>query len=306
MKMIHPAVLFLAGALSGLIACSGPLRIGEEASISSGSMVLRPQGAPDDADGLKGTFGFLNEQVVWFTHQDSDGRSALRVPEFARWKGWNRPKASRGYQTGQRWHGDDGSLFYENCRLNYPVSPGTLAARVEFIDAEIVRVSITVENRHENPLPDVSCHLCWNHHRHVPLAKKISARAGESWTDFGRYVTRRPYRNFTFDREQPATHDGPPLTVKALFTEYPSDGGVFGAFIAAPSARTLMSNAGWPCTDLSVSFGTINPGESATRSVYLGMGPYGREHWLKVVRALFEDPAKVPDLMNQARKGAAR
>lgn len=80
-----------------------------------------------------------------------------------------------------------------------------------------------------------------------------------------------------------------PYSLRPLLpSEYEREDQKFSAFIAAPQAKLLMSNAGWPCTDLAVDFGTIGPGERATRQVYLGMGLHDRADWLEVVSKLLQ------------------
>jgi len=257
-----------------------------EPCLSSAFLEIRPQGAPGETDGLRNTFGSLNEQVIWIQHKDSPGRSGLRVPEFARWEGWDRPTMARGYQVGQQWRQDGESLSFEKCAINYPQSPGVLSARVELVDEEVFRLDMTVHNQQGKTLEGMSCHFCWNHYRHVPLGKKVWARVGDEWIDFAGYISRGPYRHFYFDRG-PGMQAGPDITLRALFTEYDREGQMFGAFIAAPQADTLMSNVNWPCTDLNVDFGTVGPGEQVTRQVYMGMGLHDRDYWLEIVKKLF-------------------
>jgi hypothetical protein len=284
MRIFTSFALLLAGSLlvQTSFVESGVESGSKTDQIASDLLVLWPQGPPSKTDGLHDTFGFLNEQVVWFRHENSPGRSALRVPEFVKWEGWERPSVARGYQVGQQWQQNKGSLSFENCAINYQKSPGSLSARVEIVEEEVVRITMTVLNREETALEGVSSHLCWNHFRHEPLGKAVWARAGEEWVDFTKYVSHGPYRHFYFDRD-PGTNAGPDLSVRALFTEYERGGQTFGAFIAASQAKSLMSNVDWPCTDLNVDFGTIGSGEKVSRQVFVGMGLHDRSHWLEVI-----------------------
>lgn len=266
--------------------------------ISSGALTIWPQGEPGGTDDLlpDGKFGYLNEQVLWIRHRAmADSRSALRVPEGVGWKGKRRLErgeacraALHHYQVGQAWRRTGGRLAYADCPISYPFgpSPGALSATVELEEEEMVRVEMVVANTGGEPLQEVSCHFCLNHRRAPLLGRQVFAMADAGWVDFGAYVYNAPFRQFFFSgRENVA---GLPLIAQpALFSEAVCEGGTFTSAIGSKAALSIMSNAQWPCTDLTLGFGDLEPGESAARAFVIGLGIAGKDAWLERLAGRF-------------------
>ena len=259
------------------------------------------QGGPSDFDGVTpdGRAGYLNEQVLWVRHAAlADSRCLLRVPEGVGWAGKRRIAASalsgdnHHYQVGQRWSLSDGGLEYRDCPVSYMFgeSPGRLSARVELVGDEILKIGLTVESSPERPMEAVSAHVCFNHRRSPMLGRKLYVRAEPGWVDF------RQYHQFFAIESDFIRYDlrgvgNPPalpeLAEPLLFSETVSEGG--GAFVSAIGARhalSIASNIVWPCTDATLDFRDLRPGEQVRRDLFVGLGPGTRDAWLERMTAL--------------------
>lgn len=256
--------------------------------ISVGDITVWPQGSAGATDDLlpDGGFGYLNEQVIWFRHEAmKDSRSALRVPEGVHWTTKRRVDDHRperhNYQIGQDWQKRRNALLYESCPITTPLdpSPGTISATVDSAPDNLVLVRMTLANTSEQPLDAVICHFCFNHRRAPLLGRNIIAASTDGWVDFNQYVASEPFRGYNFNgKDNP--QQLPAITHPILLSETVfQDGGSFVSAIGSESACAISSNVEWPCTDINVSFGTIDPGQSSTRDIFIGLGPGTKEEW---------------------------
>lgn len=272
-------------------------------SADEGALVLRspavevwPQGGPSDFDGVTpdGRAGYLNEQVLWMRHAGlPDSRCLLRVPEGVGWAGKHRlspstlSKDNHHYQTGQRWSLSDGGLEYRDRPVTnmFGQSPGRLSARVELVDDEVLRIALTVESRPDRPMEGVSTHVCFNHRRSPMLGRELYVRTESGWVDF------RQYHQFfaiesDFIRYDLRGLNNPPalpeLAEPLLFSEtVHEDGGSFVSVIGSRDALAIASNIVWPCTDATLDFRDLRPGEQVRRDLFVGLGPGSRDDWLE-------------------------
>jgi len=268
----------------------------DDHGISGGSIDIWPQGSPGATDDLlpDGGFGYLNEQVLWLRHGAMrDSRSALRVPEGIHWAGKGRvedPTAqSHNYQVGQHWRRCDNRLLFEACPISAPLAPapGAISALVEIVDDDLVRVGVALTNASQQALSDVQCHFCFNHRRAPLLGRRVFAFSTGGWVDFGQYVSSEPFRYYGFNNEK-NVNGLPAITCPALFSETVFEGGIpFVSVIGSEFASCLASNVSWPCTDLYVSFGTIHPGETCTRRLFVGLGRGTKDDWLDRMSSRF-------------------
>jgi hypothetical protein len=286
--------------------------------ISAGKLTLWPGDNKSKTDGLMATgwFSYLGETVVWIKHADmEDHRWPLRVPEGVHWKGkisyklgvttsikeiTKKTKVERPpkvyYQCGQVWQRAEGKLFYKDCPIHYTEgpSPGFISATVEVLKPDLIQVSFTIKNTTKDSLEEVSASFCFNHRRAPLMGHQIFAQANDEWVDFNPYYLQGPYRKFLFNQDAVIDSGLAPITMPALFSETIHDQGMFGTVIASPDAASIMSNEDWPCTDLTLDFGTIAAGEASTKKLYLGLGLGGKERWLKEVKPLInsQEPAE--------------
>ena len=270
-------------------------------TLRSPAVELRPQGGPSDFDGVtpEGRAGYLNEQVLWIRHAGlEDSRCLLRVPEGVSWAGKHRlspstlSKNNHHYQTGQQWSLSDDGLEYRDCPVTnmFGDSPGRVSARVELVDDEIVRIALTVESRPDRPMEAVSAHVCFNHRRSPLLGRELYVRTASGWVDF------RQYHQFfaiesdfiRYDLRGGNNPDAlPELTEPLLFSETVHEGGgSFVSVIGSRDALAIASNIVWPCTDATLDFGDLGPGERARRDLFVGLGPGPRDDWLGRMTAL--------------------
>ena len=262
---------------------------------------LWPQGGPSDFDGVTpdGRAGYLNEQVLWIRHAGlEDSRCLLRVPEGVSWTGKHRLSPStlsrdnHHYQAGQQWSLSDKGLEYSDCPVTnmFGESPGRVSARVEPVDDEIVRIGLTVESRADGPMNAVSVHVCFNHRRSPMLGRELYVRTASGWVDFRQY-----HQFFAIESDfirydlrggnNPAAL--PELTEPLLFSEAVHEGGgSFVSVIGSRDALAIASNIVWPCTDATLDFGDLGPGERARRDLFVGLGPGPRDDWLDRMTAL--------------------
>ena len=265
-------------------------------AITTGKLTVWPQGEPSEIDDLTadGHFGFLNEQVLWIRHADMpDSRSALRVPESVGWKGKQRVEGSKAgkhhYQDGQQWRVEGGRLVYDDCPIGnaWGESPGSVSAEAELVEEEVLRVRVVVENGGEETLENVTSHFCLNHKRAPLLGEQVYGWAKDTWVDFEPYVSHNPYRHFFFEgRENPA--DLPRLTERMLLSEAAWPGGPFVTVIASRAARDVMSNYAWPCTDVTLSFGDVEPGGYSREEIYVGVGQGSKDAWRERIKRRLE------------------
>ena len=274
---------------------------------ADGGLVLRspvvevwPQGGPSDHDGVTpdGRAGYLNEQVLWVRHSGlEDSRCLLRVPEGVGWAGKTRlspstlSKDNHHYQVGQRWSLSDGGLEYRDIPVSnmFGESPGRLSARVDLADDETLRIALTVESGPDRPMEAVSTHVCFNHRRSPMLGRELYVRAETGWVDFRQY-----YQFFRiesdFIRYDLRGLDNPPalpeLAEPLLFSETAHEGGSFVSVIGSRDALAIASNIVWPCTDATLDFRDLRPGEQVRRELFVGLGPGSRDAWLERMTAL--------------------
>ena len=269
--------------------------------LRSRAVEVWPQGGPSDYDGVTpdGRAGYLNEQVLWIRHAGlEDSRCLLRVPEGVGWAGKHRlspstlSKDNHHYQTGQRWSLSDNGLEYSDCPVTnmFGESPGSVSAGVELVDDEILRISFTVESRAEGPMKDVSTHVCFNHRRSPMLGRELYVRTASGWVDFRQY-----HQFFAIESDfirydlrggnNPAAL--PELTEPLLFSETVHEGGgSLVSVIGSRDALAIASNIVWPCTDATLYFGDLGPGERARRDLFVGLGQGSRDGWLERMTAL--------------------
>jgi hypothetical protein len=269
--------------------------------ISAGEISVWPQGSPGVVDDLlpDGLFGYLNEQVLWLRHDAMrDSRSALRVPEGISWKGKpraeRRPPESHNYQVGQEWRRSENSLRFEACPISSPAvpSPGTISGSVDILDEDLVKVAVALTNVSMGPLEEVTCHFCMNHRRAPLLGRRVFALSNEGWVDFTKYVSSGPYLHYHFTNNE-NLKALPAIISPILVSETVSERGTpFVSVIGSEFACSLMSNVSWPCTDVSVSFGTVHPGESSTRDIYVGLGFREKDDWIVRISDRFSGDEK--------------
>ena len=73
----------------------------------------------------------------------------------------------------------------------------------------------------------------------------------------------------------------PEVTEPLLFSETVHDnGGSFVSVIGSRDALAIASNIVWPCTDATLDFGDLRPGERVRRDLFVGLGPGPRDDWL--------------------------
>ncbi|MDP6063977.1 MAG: hypothetical protein QGI49_04215 [SAR202 cluster bacterium] len=262
--------------------------------LRSPTIELWPQGHPSETDGLtpEGRWGFLNEQVVWVSHNSlDDSRSAIRIPEGLGWHGRRRIAPSElaagnhHYQEGQQWSLSEDGLQYRDCPISnaFGPSPGLVSARVELVDEEIVRIGIAVENDSGRPLENVTVHVCFNHRRSPMLGRRLFVQTASGWTDFRQYhqyfVTNSDSIRYDLRGER---NPGalPRVTQPLLFSETVHEKADFVSVIGSRDATAIASNITWPCTDATLDFGDLLPRARTERDLYIGLGPGSRDAWL--------------------------
>tara|TARA_B100000949_G_scaffold178892_1_gene159797 strand:- start:108 stop:569 length:462 start_codon:yes stop_codon:yes gene_type:complete len=145
-------------------------------------------------------------------------------------------------------------------------------------------MEMAISNTGERPLEDVKAQFCWNHRRAPLLGREIFAMSDSGWADFSRYIIDPPFRKYHFVVEDPSEENPKellPITRRLLFSETLHEKGVFATAIGSGDAKYIMSNWEAPCTDTGLHFGIIQPGESASRSLFLGLGFATRNDWLR-------------------------
>ena len=264
-------------------------------TVRSPLVELWPQGGPSDCDGVTpdGRTGYLNEQVLWIRHARlQDSRCLLRIPEGVSWEGKHRlapsalSKDNHHYQIGQQWSLSGNGLEYRDCPVTnmFGESPGRVSARVELVDDEIVEIGLTVESGPDRPMNAVSAHVCFNHRRSPMLGRRLYVRAASGWVDFRQY-----HQFFGIDSDfirydlrggnNPSAL--PEVTEPLLFSEtVHENGGSFVSVIGSRDALAIASNIVWPCTDATLDFGDLRPGERVRRDLFIGLGPGSRDDWL--------------------------
>ena len=270
-------------------------------ALRSRAVEVWPEGGPSDYDGVTpdGRAGYLNEQVLWIRHAGlPDSRCLLRVPEGVGWAGKHRlspstlSKDNHHYQTGQRWSLSDSGLEYSDCPVTnmFGEPPGSVSAGVELVADEILRIGLTVESRAEGPMKDVSAHVCFNHRRSPMLGRELYVRTASGWVDFRQYhqffaIESDFIRYDLRGGDNPAAL--PELTEPLLFSETVHEGGgSFVSVIGSRDALAIASNIVWPCTDATLDFGDLGPGERARRDLFVGLGQGSRDGWLERMTAL--------------------
>ena len=263
-------------------------------TLSSGAVELWGQGRPGKLDGITpdGRQGHMNEQVIWVRHTGlDDHRSAFRVPEGIGWRGKRMVRVDQltptnhHYQIGQDWRRSSDRLEFTDCPISdmFDRSPGTVAATVEFVEDEVVRMEMAITNTQEGPLEAVKVQFCWNHRRAPLLGRRIFAMSDSGWADFSRYIVDPPFRKYHFVVEDPSEENPKELlqiTRPLILSEALHENGVFATAIGSEDAKYIMSNWEPPCTDTALHFGTIQPGESERRSLFLGLGFATKDDWL--------------------------
>lgn len=265
-------------------------------TISSSRIDVWPQGKPAEIDDLRpdGGFGYLNEQVLWIRHSDmKDSRSALRVPETVKWEGKEEAKEpAQYYQVGQCWRHSGDKLLFEKCSISCSSgrSPGVIASAVEIVEDEILRVEIAIGNKADAALKQTECHFCLNHRRAPLLGRRLSAYSSNNWVDFHKY--RSPDRaGWLFYHFTDGHNDDelPSITAPILFSETVCETGVLTSAIGASWAKYICSNTIWPCTDICIDFATINPGQSCSRELFVGLGLLSKDDLLERISAHFRE-----------------
>ena len=259
--------------------------------LSSDKLDLWPQGPPGKIDGISpdGRQGHQNEEVIWIRHKELDDcKSAFRVPEGIGWQGKQMVRidqltpTNHHYQIGQEWRLSGGKLHYDNCPISdmFGPSPGRVSASMELVDEEIVRMEMVLANDSESPLRGVNVHFCFNHRRAPLLGREIFAMSDIGWVDFSRYLVDDPFRKYHFiGQENP--NAWVPITRPLLFSETNHEKGMFTSVIGSSDATDIMSNHTAPCTDTGLHFGTIQPGESLTRQLFIALGFASKDAWLE-------------------------
>jgi hypothetical protein len=260
-------------------------------ALRSPTIELWPQGGPSNTDGVtpEGRWGFMNEQVLWIRHVAlEDSRSLLRIPEGLAWAGKHRvvPSAlGKDNQNGQHWSLSDNGLEYRECPITnlFGPSPGKVSARAELLDEEIVKITVGVESAGDRPMEAVSAHVCFNHRRSPMLGRRLYVRTTSGWTDF------RQYHQFFVTDSESIRYDLrggdnlsalPEIAQPLLFSETVHESGSFVSVIGSRHASGIASNITWPCTDATLGFGDLRPGERIQRELFIGLGPGTRDAWL--------------------------